>query len=122
MNRNFKDTALITGASSGIGAICADRLAGRGHDLILVARDRVRLRAAGTHISAQTGRSVEVIAADLNDREDLARVEHYLHRQSRTTRKECVADLLSQAQNSFERSLSRITLAHLISQIREKAS
>ena len=35
--------------------------------------------------------------------------------------KECVSDLLSQAQNSFVRSLSKITLAHLISQIREKA-
>ena len=36
--------------------------------------------------------------------------------------KECVSDLLSQAQNGFEKSLSKITLAHLISQIREKAS
>ena len=34
--------------------------------------------------------------------------------------KECVADLLSQAQNSFERSLAKITLAHLVGQIREK--
>ena len=82
MNRNSKNNVLVTGASSGIGAICADRLARRGHDLILVARDRVRLQAVATHISAQRGRSVEVIAGDLDDREDLARVEQRTPRTS----------------------------------------
>src|SRR5215471_17579850 len=73
-----KGTALITGASSGIGAVCADRLAKRGHDLILVARSRERLETVAAHLSNETGRSISVIAADLNDRVDLARVEEVL--------------------------------------------
>ena len=71
-------TALITGASSGIGAIYADRLARRGHDLILVARNRERLEALARRIADETGRTIEVIAADLNKTSDLARVEDVL--------------------------------------------
>jgi len=78
MTNNSNDRVLITGASSGIGAIAADRLAKRGHDLILVARDRERLDAVATRIEIQTGRSVEVIVADLNKTTDLARVEEVL--------------------------------------------
>lgn len=78
MNANWKGKAVITGASSGIGAIAADRLAKRGHDLILIARDRERLDAVATRIEVQTGRSVEVVVADLNERADLARVEELL--------------------------------------------
>jgi short-subunit dehydrogenase len=70
--------ALITGASSGIGAIYADRLARRGYDLILVARNQDRLHALANRISNETGRSVETIAADLTDKADLARVENVL--------------------------------------------
>src|SRR5262250_3242276 len=75
MNKNSQGTALITGASSGIGAIYADRLARRGHDLILVARDRRRLDAIAGRLSGLTGRSVQTLAADLNDRAALSRVE-----------------------------------------------
>src|SRR5258708_5667760 len=70
-----KGTALVTGASSGIGAIYADRLAKRGYDLILVARNQTRLAALAKRLKDETGRSVETIAADLNDKTDLARIE-----------------------------------------------
>src|ERR1700749_2774111 len=70
-----KGTALITGASSGIGAIYADRLARRGYDLVLVARSRDKLDALARRLADQTGRGVEVVTADLNDKADLKRVE-----------------------------------------------
>jgi len=78
MKKNSKGTALITGGSSGIGAIYADRLARRGHDLILVARDRQRLDTVAGRISDRTGCAVRVIVADLNNKVDLARVEDVL--------------------------------------------
>lgn len=71
-------TAVITGASSGIGAIYAERLARRGYDLILVARSRDRLNALATRLKDETGRSVEVVVADLGVKADLARVEALL--------------------------------------------
>ena len=74
-NMKPKGTALITGASSGIGAVYADRLAKRGYDLILVARNQGRLAALAQRLKSETGRSVETIAADLKDRADLARIE-----------------------------------------------
>jgi hypothetical protein len=74
MTQSVSGTALITGASSGIGAVYADRLAHRGYDLILVARDAVRLETLASRLRAETGRSVEVVAADLTDRTSLAGV------------------------------------------------
>ena len=71
-------TALITGASSGIGAIYADRLARRGYDLMLVARNAERLNALATRLKRDTGRAVEVVVADLNDKAGLSRVESIL--------------------------------------------
>lgn len=67
-------TALVTGASAGIGAVYADRLARRGHDLILVARDGARMEALAQRLRADTGRSVEVLPADLTDPRDVAHV------------------------------------------------
>jgi short-subunit dehydrogenase len=77
-NNNGKGTALITGASSGIGAVYADRLARRGYDLILVARDRQRLDAVAADLAARTGRKIDVIQADLGVAADLAVVEQRL--------------------------------------------
>lgn len=73
-----KGTALITGASSGIGAVYADRLAKRGYDLILVARSGERLADLARRITNASGRSVETLAADLTVSEDLASVEAVL--------------------------------------------
>jgi len=78
-------TALVTGASSGIGAIYADRLARRGYDLVLVARNRDKLDALARRITDETGRAVEVFAADLNDRASLARVEEKLRNDASIT-------------------------------------
>uniref|UniRef100_UPI0035C9F72B SDR family NAD(P)-dependent oxidoreductase n=1 Tax=uncultured Sphingomonas sp. TaxID=158754 RepID=UPI0035C9F72B len=68
-------TALITGASTGIGAVYADRLAKRGYDLVLVARDAARLEALATRLRDETGRMVAVLPADLTARTDVAKVE-----------------------------------------------
>jgi hypothetical protein len=77
-NTSSKGTAVVTGASTGIGAIYAERLARRGHDLILVARNRARLERLATRITSQTGRSVEIVTADLGNDEDIRRVESIL--------------------------------------------
>ena len=75
---NNRGTALVTGASTGIGAVYADRLAHRGHDLILVARDAARMDALAERLRGSTGRAVEVLPADLTNRAELAEVESRL--------------------------------------------
>lgn len=75
MPSNAKGVALITGASTGIGAVYADRLARRGHDLILVARDGRRMEAIAARLGAETGRAIEVQPTDLANPVDLTKVE-----------------------------------------------
>ncbi len=67
--------ALVTGASAGIGAAYAERLAREGYDLVLVARRRERLASLAERLRAAHGREVAIEAADLCDPADLARVE-----------------------------------------------
>ncbi len=77
-NSNTQKTALITGASSGIGAVYADRLAKRGYDLILVARRADRLENLCIQIAKAHGVKTEPIVADLTKDEDVARIETLL--------------------------------------------
>jgi uncharacterized protein len=72
-----KGTALITGASTGIGAVYADRLAKRGYDLILVARSKQKLAEVAAQLKS-TGRRIETISADLTRKEDVQRVAERL--------------------------------------------
>jgi len=69
--------ALITGASSGIGKVYAQRLAKRGYDLVLVARDGTRLKALAEEL-AKDGATSEVLVADLTQSADVGRVEQVL--------------------------------------------
>ena len=73
--KDNKGTAVITGASSGIGAVYADRLAGQGYDLVLVARRADRLQEVAGRLQYAYGRKVETIVADLSVDADLRRVE-----------------------------------------------
>jgi len=78
-------TALVTGASSGIGAVYADRLARRGHDLILVARNAEQLEALASRLRAEFGRAVDVLPADLTDPVQLATVAERIAAESNLT-------------------------------------
>ena len=84
-NPSSKGTALITGASRGIGAVYADRLAKRGYGLILVARSKATLQALAASLSSATRHHIIRIVADLNNEMDLARVETELEDDSSIT-------------------------------------
>lgn len=78
-------TALVTGASSGIGAVYAERLAARGFDLLLVARDKERLESAASKLRDAHGVQVEVLKADLTQKEEEIKLEQRLRSDSSIT-------------------------------------
>ena len=78
-----KASVLITGASTGIGAVYAERFASRGHDLVLVARDKTKLETLAARLRQENGISVDVLPADLTQTRDLAAVESRLREDTR---------------------------------------
>lgn len=78
-----RPTVLITGASTGIGAVYAERFAQRGHDLVLVARDQARLDALAARLRSEHDVTVDVIPADLTQVADLSTVESRLRDDAR---------------------------------------
>jgi hypothetical protein len=85
LDRPTKGLAVITGASEGMGAVYADRLARRGFDLLLVARNVERLNALQIALTHAVGVKIETLAADLTDPVDLAAVEQRLRSDPRIT-------------------------------------
>lgn len=76
-------SVLVTGASTGIGAVYADRFARRGHDLVLVARNRKRMEALAARLRQETGVAVDIVEADLTQAGELAVVETRLRDDAR---------------------------------------
>lgn len=106
-----RESFLITGASDGIGAVYADRIARRGANLILVARRVDRLAHLANRLRTETGAHVEVLAADLANAEDLARIE------ARLRGDESITGLINNAGIAGENSFVETDPAYLTGMI-----
>jgi len=85
MSERNKGRAVVTGASSGIGAVYADRLARQGYNLVLVARRADRLEQLAERLRADHGSDVAILAGDLADDADLRRIEQAIAADERVT-------------------------------------
>ncbi len=97
--------AIVTGASTGIGAVYARKLAKRGYDLVTVARNAARLEANANRIREETGRAVEVIVADLSNQTEVLKLAQ------RITEDTTVAFLVNNAGVSSQGGMLQNTLA-----------
>ena len=110
-------SVLITGASSGIGATYAERFARRGHDLVLVARDKTRLDTLAARLREASGVAVDVLQADLTQAADMATVEARLRDERRigvlvnNAGMAQSGDILQQTGESIERLIALNTTA-----------
>ena len=112
-NSQSHQTALITGASSGIGAVYADRLAARGCNLILVARRADRLQALCAQLTKTYGVKAEPVVADLTSDQDVLRIETLLATRADVqvlVNNAGIARLAPTAQMSANDALSQIAL------------
>ena len=85
MKQHSKGLAVVTGASSGIGAVYAGRLARRGYDVLRVARNQLRMADLAKKLVSETGSNVDILAADLTDSDDVVRLEQFFREDSRVT-------------------------------------
>lgn len=106
-----QNTFLITGASDGIGAVYAERLAKRGHDLILVARRTEKLKALAAQLEKDHHIAVEVLSADLSRAEDLEKVEARLREDRR------IAGLVNNAGIAGEGAITALDPAYVTTMI-----
>jgi short-subunit dehydrogenase len=99
---NAHPTVLITGASTGIGAVYAERFAQRGHDLVLVARDLQRLETLAAKLRSEHRVAIDVLQADLTQLSDLHTVETRLRDDAR------IGILVNNAGNFIEQSTDKV--------------
>ena len=106
-----KNTFLVTGASGGIGAVYADRLARRGNNLVLVARRAEKLAALAERLEKEHGVSVEILSADLGAAEGLAKVEARLREDA------AITGLVNNAGIAGEGMITELDPAHVTGMI-----